>query len=322
MSDIKLNIDKNLILEANKVLDLLGMNLDVAVEILLKRILIEKAFPIPLVLNEEIDFEIIDKDLSEELNKEPSNNRKYKTINKEMVDEVWNCFLRSRDTNEDTSVLSREIANKTGMNSRSAFIYLNILSNLVKGRKNTRNMKLSDLEYYISKIKNELGNDEYLNALESLKLSIPHWSQIYLGGFASGVEQILDKYSKDNIKIINKDEIKKEVVISLDSFRIWLEKQGYKRITTGGNPSTSYIYSKKNIPFVLNEERIALRELAENINYYIKDYDTGGIKEHLGGKSNRSVINALKRFKEYIDGKESNKNTEKNKEYDFNLDWE
>lgn len=113
-----------------------------------------------------------------------------------------------------------------------------------------------------------------------------------------------------------------KIAISLDSFKIWLEKQGYKSITPSGLPSTSYDYAKQRIPFVLEEERITLVELAENIDYYIRDYDTDGIKEHLGEKSNRSVINALKRFKEYIDGKESNKNTEKNKEYDFNLDRE
>ena len=86
----------------------------------------------------------------------------------------------------------------------------------------------------------------------------------------------------------------------LDLFEKYLEIRGYSSQTPSGNRSTTYDYAHSRIPFVLQQERISIQELMKSINNYITDYSIGGTKEHLGQKSHNAVINALKRFKEFL----------------------
>ena len=85
----------------------------------------------------------------------------------------------------------------------------------------------------------------------------------------------------------------------LDQFEDYLESRGYKKETPSGSRSTAYDYSHIRIPFVLKEEGIDVLELLIEIDRYVMMYDIGGDKEMLGAKSHRSVINALKRFREF-----------------------
>lgn len=83
-------------------------------------------------------------------------------------------------------------------------------------------------------------------------------------------------------------------------FKQYLIKEGYKEYTPSGHPSTVYDYIKR-IDFVCEEEGLlSWMQLASNINYYVNNYDIGGRKESLGELSHRSVINALKRFRDFL----------------------
>ena len=82
-------------------------------------------------------------------------------------------------------------------------------------------------------------------------------------------------------------------------FRNFLVKQGYKLTTPSGNPSTVYDYLKR-IDKVCEWENTSWEGLAKNIEIIVQLYDVGGKKETLGNKSHRAVINALKRYQEYI----------------------
>lgn len=85
----------------------------------------------------------------------------------------------------------------------------------------------------------------------------------------------------------------------LDLFEQYLIDRGYSQVTPSGHKSTTYDYAKIRIPFVANEEDITVRQLYNEIDDYIRMYDVNGAKEDLGKKSHKSVINALKRFKEF-----------------------
>lgn len=90
----------------------------------------------------------------------------------------------------------------------------------------------------------------------------------------------------------------------LKNFYDYLVMKGYKEVTPSGNKSTAsdYVY---RVEKVCHDEKISVTKLASNIAQYVKEYDVGGIKEELGKKSRSSVINALKRFEEFInDSKE------------------
>lgn len=86
----------------------------------------------------------------------------------------------------------------------------------------------------------------------------------------------------------------------LDEFEEYLIKKRYKEYTLNGDKSTTYDYSHIRIPFVLKEEKISIEKLMMDIDYYVSIYDIGGKKEKFGKKSHRSVINALKRFHEFL----------------------
>lgn len=89
----------------------------------------------------------------------------------------------------------------------------------------------------------------------------------------------------------------------LNRFELYLESKGYKVVTPKGLPSTTYDYAHVRIPFVIHEERISIQTLMNDIDHYVKIYDFRGSKSALGNKSHRSVINALKRFQEFIRSK-------------------
>jgi len=84
----------------------------------------------------------------------------------------------------------------------------------------------------------------------------------------------------------------------LVNFKQYLIQKGYSEYTPSGNPSTVYDYIKR-INKICERERISTKQLADNIDDYVKKYDTFGSEEEFGKKSHSSFINALKRFKEY-----------------------
>lgn len=79
----------------------------------------------------------------------------------------------------------------------------------------------------------------------------------------------------------------------------YLTKQGYSVTNPAGNPSTVYDYAKR-IDKVCEWENTTWEGLSQNIGTILAQYDTGGIKEDLGHKSNNAVINALRRFSEFL----------------------
>ena len=85
----------------------------------------------------------------------------------------------------------------------------------------------------------------------------------------------------------------------INEYEKYLISIGYKQTTPSGHPSTVYQYLKA-IRNVCDEEGINLIELKENISSIILKYDIGGEKETIGVKSHKTVINALKRFEDFL----------------------
>ena len=83
------------------------------------------------------------------------------------------------------------------------------------------------------------------------------------------------------------------------AFEEYLVNAGYCEYTATGNPSTvfSYIHAIKK---VLEEEGLSWHTLQRDIENIVPIYDIGGSKQHIGAKSNCTVINALKRFREFV----------------------
>ena len=84
------------------------------------------------------------------------------------------------------------------------------------------------------------------------------------------------------------------------AFEAYLINEGYATETPSGHPSTVYSYISAIENNVLDEEHISWDMLKSNIDSILPIYDVGGKKEHLGAKSNYTVINALRRFSEFV----------------------
>lgn len=83
-----------------------------------------------------------------------------------------------------------------------------------------------------------------------------------------------------------------------DRFIRYLIDQKYKQKTPGGLPSTVYAYAN-SIDKVCQYEGISVNDLARSIPALVRKYDIGGEMEHIGNKSHKTIINALKRFQEF-----------------------
>ena len=83
------------------------------------------------------------------------------------------------------------------------------------------------------------------------------------------------------------------------NFERYLINNGYKTVTPNDRPSTVYDYIKR-VDSVCRWEQLTWEGLAGNIPMIISMYDMGGAKQHLGEKSHRAVINALRRFSEFL----------------------
>ena len=192
MATIEIDVDENILIEAERALHTIGMNVPIAVNVFLRRVAIEKGLPMSMTSSAPSQKVLaVSEECQAPITKEyifPTRNNN--AITRDMVEGVWQAFVRYHKGLGEIRNLSDEVSEVSGMNRGSAFIYLNILSNLINGEPNTRTLKIKDLEYLIGKIKSELGANEYRNAIQSLKQSIPYWRNKIPGTFADKVEAL------------------------------------------------------------------------------------------------------------------------------------
>ena len=193
MSRLTFEIDDVQLQEVNRILDSVGLDLDIAFSIFIKKIIKEKGLPFTVKQNaepvhHEIKTEEEDEITLESIRSRRSNN----SITPEMVEEVWSAFKNYQNGLEEVKVLAYLVSLKSGMNLGSATIYLNILIKLSNGEINRRSMKTSDFEFFLKKFKDDLSEEMYNKAIESVKLSIPYWKS-NIPTFAEGMELLLSK---------------------------------------------------------------------------------------------------------------------------------
>lgn len=198
MATIEINVDECILKEAEEALHSIGMDVQIGINVFLRRVAIEKGLPMSMTAPiSKIEEHNVYENSQVELAKEyPYKTRNNNTITREMVDELWNAFIRYNKGLGEIRSLCDDVSIDTGMNRGSAFIYLTILSNLIKGVPNTRTLKYKDLEYLMEKIESELGVTVYENAINSLEQSIPYWKEKIQGSFADKVETFCKKYHK------------------------------------------------------------------------------------------------------------------------------
>lgn len=82
-------------------------------------------------------------------------------------------------------------------------------------------------------------------------------------------------------------------------FEHFLKVNDYSEETKNGTKSTIYSYVNA-VKSVLEDEGLDWTDLMKQIASVIHIYDVGGAKEEIGYKGNHTVINALRRFENYV----------------------
>lgn len=179
--ELRIEVDDELANSAQLIYDALGIDTETAVRMFLKRTVLEQRLPLSTSVAK-----------TGASGASTSSKRTKNVITRAMVEDIWRRFKRYLDEGGSTNSIASDAHEATGMNQGSAFIYLTILDNLVNGKHNTRNMKMADLEFYMDRIREELDEESYTNAVESLSLSIPYWDKEEFGQFASKVKVFLE----------------------------------------------------------------------------------------------------------------------------------
>lgn len=85
----------------------------------------------------------------------------------------------------------------------------------------------------------------------------------------------------------------------LENFKKYLIDQGYSELTPSGNPSTVYDYMKR-VERICERENITIKDLGDNIRFYVEKYGPYGKEADFGKRSHSAFINALRRFEDFI----------------------
>lgn len=208
-----INIEKQTATAAEKILDDLGLDIQMGVSMFLKRIIKEGGINFLLQKNRSTIIEqnnvtagnnVIKNSFTNEpvnegtamyIQKDNVISRNNNEITEEMRDYVWDRFIENKNLSySDYQILAGEVNLKTGMNQGSAYIYFVILSCFMQGKYNTRTMKFADLKYYVKRIMQECPKYEFESTLESLEQSIPYWSERLKGNFAVKVQNLVNQY--------------------------------------------------------------------------------------------------------------------------------
>lgn len=187
---LTVDIDENLLHDAQSIYDTIGIDIDTAIRMFLKRTVLEQRLPL------STSVPSVDSVKSAAV-QVATPKRTKNVITKAMAEDIWRRFACYLNEGGSINSVAQDAHEATGMNQGSAFIYLTILDNLVNGKHNTRNMKMADLEFYMNQIKDHLDEHSYINAISSLKLSIPYWAKEEFGQFAAKVQRYLDSIDED-----------------------------------------------------------------------------------------------------------------------------
>lgn len=197
---ISFEIDETTASQAERIYNALGMNTQMALSLFIRRTVMDGKLPLAAVTSQPTNqASAAQPSSAPETAHHPEPKQTGKPITEEMAEAVWDAFLRMRRFGYSANSLASEVSDATGMNPGSAFIYLTILDNLVKGKPNTRNMKMADLETYLRKIKAGLPDSEYQNALLSLELSLDYWDKPQFGKLAQKVSEFLERNERKTV---------------------------------------------------------------------------------------------------------------------------
>jgi addiction module RelB/DinJ family antitoxin len=193
MAKLILEIEDSSLKDAEMILDSIGLDMEIAVNIFIKKVVKEKG--LPFSMKQSANLQEVPTSTGHTPADGTPGKRMNIAISEDMIQEVWNVFRKFRVGIDDIKDQSDKIAKQTGMNPGSASIYLNILLKMLNGDMTKRAMKPTDFEFFLTKFRQELGTDKYKNALKSVRDSIPYW-RVNIPTFADSMESLLTQLAR------------------------------------------------------------------------------------------------------------------------------
>ena len=203
-TELKLTMDADLLWAAQGVLESIGLDMQTAVRVFLKQTVAHNALPFALTATPAVSAQPVQASVQpmqeriqpvQESASAFTPKRQKKKITPQMCETVWQEFTRRfSQGNSNWSEAARVVAQACGMSQGSAFIYLNIISNLMKGTPNTRNLKIKDLTFFLEKIRMNYGAPALVKALSSLEHSLEYWGENIPGNFTENVSRLIQQF--------------------------------------------------------------------------------------------------------------------------------
>ena len=98
----------------------------------------------------------------------------YTKVTDDMIDICYKCGKKVFVEGENAQELAADVAEETGMNRNSAFIYIYVVSSMLSGEVYKRAISKKALETYFKKIFNEYGSAGLKKAIKATRLHIDY----------------------------------------------------------------------------------------------------------------------------------------------------
>lgn len=135
----------------------------------------------------------------------------------------------------------------SGMNERSASIYLQVYRYLKQGETFTRTLKAESFEYFLDRLLNEFGNSQLLKSLTALKNHIEYYESTHSGKLLliRGIhEKYLKIYTKIEDSIVDEEE---EISFPEGKERYRLHRAKERNVTLIKVAKAKYLESNKRL---------------------------------------------------------------------------
>ena len=204
--------------------------------------------------------------------------------NDDKIKSLYIQYLNKKHPNEDSSIIKLHISMiKKIMSFNKIENFLALFNNIDK------------LIFNIEKNKNK--NNNYLLPLKSFK--------VFTIFERENINKIINSANETtqepkSVACNNVKNNQPQYNNLKNKYKEWLRNHGYKEFTPSGVESTISQYIRSIEKIMIRENFCYWEEIATNIQRLVIEYSVGGKYEKFGLRSNRTPINALKRFQEFL----------------------
>lgn len=225
-----------------------------------------------------------------------------KTMTPEMTEACYDAALMVIKNTTNIQQEKFEINRKTGMNPRSAEMYISAVIAMIEGEEIINDINKYSVEFYLNKIGKDFGKSALITAcnvcLERFKETQKRGNTCWY--YKNIAEKILNSLGAAAVPRINSDSDDKTFGSDIaKEYENYLVDKGYKQLTPSGNPSTvpQYVCAVDEIRQRENLEWCVLLSKADEV---CARYDIGGSEQSFGERGHNTYRCAMRTFRDFV----------------------